>query len=182
LKEPRLIVSDKCLGLVEALEEVYPNSDWQRCIVHFYRNVLSSVPRKHMRNVAAMLKAIHAQENLEEAQKKARRVVEELKKRRFRDAAKTIESGIDETFSFYSYPSEHWRRIRTNNPLERLMREIRRRTRVVGNFPDGKSALMLAAARLRHVASSRWGSVRYLNMDHLNELDKEKAINNVTAG
>ena len=182
LKEPRLITSDKCLGLVEAMEEVYPGSDWQRCIVHFYRNVLVSVPRRHMRNVAAMLKAIHAQENVEEARKKARTVVKDLKRMRLHDAAKTVENGIEETFSFYKYPSEHWRRIRSNNPLERLMREIRRRTRVVGSFPDGKSALMLAASRLRYVASSRWGMVRYLNMDHLSELDKEKAINNVTVG
>jgi transposase-like protein len=64
---------------------------------------------------------------------------------------------------------EHWRRIRTNNPLERIMREIRRRTRVVGAFPDGESALNLAAARLRHVAGSQWSTRRYLNMDLLKE-------------
>jgi transposase-like protein len=64
-------------------------------------------------------------------------------------------------------PPEHWRCLRTNNPLERLMREIRRRTRVVGAFPDGNSALMLVAARLRHVASTRWGTKRYLQMDRL---------------
>ncbi len=80
LKEQRLIISDKCLGLVEVLGEIYPNSDWQRCMVHFYRNVLGTVPWRHMRNVAAMLKAIHAQEKVEEARKKARTVVEELRK------------------------------------------------------------------------------------------------------
>ena len=66
-----------------------------------------------------------------------------------------------------SFPSEHWTRIRTNNTLERLNKEIKRRTKVVGTFPDGQSALMLVCARLRHVASSEWGSKRYLNMEHL---------------
>jgi putative transposase len=71
--------------------------------------------------------------------------------------------------AYLTFPSEHWRRIRTNNPLERIMREIRRRTRVVGAFPDGESALNLAAARLRHVAGSQWSTRRYLNMDLLKE-------------
>jgi len=70
-----------------------------------------------------------------------------------------------------SFPSEHWTRIRTNNGLERLMREIRRRTRVVGSFPDGQSALMLAAARLRHVAGTKWSEKRYLNMSLLKDVE-----------
>jgi transposase-like protein len=66
------------------------------------------------------------------------------------DAAKILETGIDETLTFMAFPREHWKRIRTNNALERMNREIRRRTRVVGNFPDGRSALMLVSARLRY--------------------------------
>ena len=69
--------------------------------------------------------------------------------------------------SYYAYPTTHWRQIRTNNPLERIIREIRRRTRVVGAFPDGNSALMLVAARLRHIASTKWGKRRYLVMEKL---------------
>jgi putative transposase len=80
-------------------------------------------------------------------------------------AAELVENGIDETLSYYALPPEHWRCLRINNPLERLMREIRRRTRVVGAFPDGKSALMLVAARLRHIAGTRWGTKRYLQMN-----------------
>lgn len=82
---------------------------------------------------------------------------------------------IDEPLVYYRYPSEHWRRIRTNNPMKRIIREIRRRTRVVGAFPDGQSALMLAAARLRHIAGTKWGTKRYLDMDRLKELDLENA-------
>ena len=85
------------------------------------------------------------------------------------NAAKIVEQGASETLSYYDFPSQHWRSLRTNNPLERLMREIRRRTRVVGAFPDGQSALMLIAARLRHVAGSKWGMRRYMNMERLKE-------------
>ena len=75
--------------------------------------------------------------------------------------------GIDDTLSDSRFPPEHWRRIRTNNPLERIMREVRRRTQVVGSFPDGNAALMLVAARLRHMSGSKWGARRYLDMNLL---------------
>ena len=79
-------------------------------------------------------------------------------------AAALVEGGAEETFSYYDFPPTHWRSIRTNNPLERINRELRRRTRVVGNFPDGQSALMLVCARLRYIAGHKWGTERYLNM------------------
>jgi transposase-like protein len=170
LKGVQLFVSDKCLGLVENLAEFYPEAKWQRCVVHFYRNVWTAVPKGKVREVAAMLKAIHAQEDAEAAKEKARQVVEKLRGMRLAKAAEIVEAGIDETLSYYSMPSEHWRSIKTNNPLERLMREIRRRTRVVGAFPDGHSALMLVAARLRHVAATKWGTKRYLQMNRLAEV------------
>ena len=85
------------------------------------------------------------------------------------DAAALVVAGIEETLYYYVFPREHWRSLRTNNPLERLLREVRRRTRAVGAFPDGKSALMLAAARLRHVAGTKWGTRRYLDMNRLSE-------------
>ncbi len=83
---------------------------------------------------------------------------------------------IIETFTYYDFPKAHWVRIRTNNPLERIMREIRRRTRVVGAFPDGNSALMLVAARLRHIAGTKWGLKRYMNMDLLNQVQEQQEI------
>jgi putative transposase len=170
LKGVKLFVSDKCLGLVENLADFYPEAKWQRCVVHFYRNVWTAVPTGKVKEVAAMLKAIHAQEDAEAAKEKARHVVEKLRTMKLAKAAEIVANGIGETLSYYSLPPEHWRCLRTNNPLERLMREIRRRTRVVGAFPDGNSALMLVAARLRHVASTRWGSKRYLQMDRLAEI------------
>ena len=170
LRGVRLFVSDKCLGWVESLGEFYPEALWQRCAVHFYRNVWTAVPTGKVKEVAAMLKAIHAQEDAQAAKEKARQVVAKLREMRLARAAEIVEAGIEETLSYYAMPSEHWRCLRTNNPLERLMREIRRRTRVVGAFPDGKSALMLVAARLRHVAATKWGTKRYLQMNRLAEV------------
>ena len=97
-------------------------------------------------------------------------MVEKLQAMKLARAAEIVAAGVEETLSYYAMPSEHWRSIKTNNPLERLMREIRRRTRVVGAFPDGKSALMLVAARLRYVAATRWGTKRYLQMNRLAEV------------
>ena len=167
----QLIISDACMGLVESVSEYYPEAQWQRCTVHFYRNVFSVVPSKHMRTVADMLKAIHACEDRQAAQARAQAVIEKLTAMRLKEAAAKVNDAIAQTLTFYSFPAPHWRRIRTNNPLERIMREIRRRTRVVGAFPDGNSALMLAAARLRHVAGTQWGNKRYLSMELLRDLD-----------
>ena len=173
LQGVQLAISDKCLGLVESLGECFPEARWQRCTVHFYRNVFSVVPRGRMREVSAMLKAIHAQEDIAEAQHKGRSVADKLDEMKLRKAAQTVRDGVHETFSYYHFPREHWRQIRTNNPLERIMREIRRRSRVVGCFPDGNSALMLAAARLRHIAGTKWGTRRYMNMKRLQEMQNE---------
>jgi transposase-like protein len=163
----QLFITDRCLGLVEALGECFPEAKWQRCIVHFYRNVFSVVPSTKVKEVAAMLKAIHAQEDAAAARQKADEVIAKLEALRLSKAAETVREGIHETLPYMEFPREHWRRIRTNNPLERINREIRRRTRVVGAFPDGNSAVMLIAARLRHLAGSTWGAKRYLNLDHL---------------
>lgn len=165
----RLFVSDKCLGLVEGLAEFYPEAAWQRCVVHFYRNVFTVVPSGKVKEVAAMLKAIHAQEDRASADQKAAAVVAKLEAMKLPKAAALVRDGVGETLSYMAFPREHWRCLRTNNPLERLNREVRRRTRVVGAFPDGNSALMLVAARLRHVAGTRWGTRRYLDMRRLKE-------------
>ncbi len=148
---------------------VLSGSPWQRCTVNFYRNVWTTVPTSKVKEVAAMLKAIHAQEDRAAARQKAEQVAAKLKEMKLADAAALVVAGIEETLYYYAFPREHWRSLRTNNPLERLLREVRRRTRAVGAFPDGKSALMLAAARLRHVAGTKWGTRRYLDMNRLSE-------------
>lgn len=170
----KLIISDACLGLVASVGDFYPQAKWQRCTVHFYRNVFTVVPRGKVKAVARMLKAIHASEDKAAACEKAQAIIKKLETLKLRRAAQVVADGITDTLTYYDFPDAHWRRIRTNNPLERTLREVRRRTRVVGAFPDGNSALMLVAARLRHIAGTKWGSKRYLNMKLLSEDQTEE--------
>ena len=120
-----------------------------------------------------MLKAIHAQENKNTARVKAQAVAQQLREMKL-TAAKKIETGIDETLTYMDYPAQHWNKIRTTNLIERVNREIKRRTRVIGAFPDGQSALMLVCTRLSYIAGTDWGAKRYLNMQHLFEMEKEE--------
>ena len=134
-----------------------------------------------MKAVALMLKAIHSQENKEAAREKAIQVAEKLKAMKLGKAAQKVEDGIEETLAYMDFPTQHWTRIRTNNAIERLNREIKRRTKAIGAFPDGQSALMLVCARLRHVAATSWGARRYMNMDHLFE-PEDNQLSDIIAG
>ncbi|PWJ45826.1 IS256 family transposase [Faecalicatena contorta] len=163
----RLIIGDRNLGMFETIPEVFPDARYQRCIVHFYRNIFSVTPRKKMKAVSMMLKAIHAQEGKDAAREKAAQVALKFREMKLLKAAEKLEAGIEETLTYMDFPTQHWTRIRTNNTIERLNREIKRRTKAIGAFPDGQSALMLVCARLRHVAGTQWGIRRYMNMDHL---------------
>jgi len=175
LKGVRLIISDACRGLVESAAEYLPEASWQRCVVHFYRNVFSHVPASRVREVSHMLKAIHAQESRDTAEKKANAIIADLRAVKMSKAADIVELAFQQTLTYYNFPDIHWQKIRTNNPLERIMREIRRRTRVVGAFPDGQSCLNLAAARLRYVAGSAWSAKRYMNMRPLYQMQSNYA-------
>ena len=141
LRGVRMFTGDKAAGMVGSIAEVFPNTRYQRCTVHFYRNVLA----------------------------KAEAVADDLESMRLKEAAKVVRGGYAETLAYCEMPREHWRRIRTNNVIERLNREIRRRTRVVSTFPDGKSALMLVAARLKYIVENEWGRRRYLDVSLLEE-------------
>ena len=171
LKGVRLVVGDRCAGLVATVGEMLPQARYQRCMVHFMRNVLSKVPPTHREWASAALKAIFAMESRASALAKAEEVAREMESRRLKAAASCLREGIGETTTYLldEYPPEHRRRIRTNNMIERLNREIRRRTRVVGSFPDGRSALMLICARIRYVTANDWSSRRYLNMSRLGD-------------
>ena len=138
-------------------------------MVHFMRNVLSKVSRKHAKWAASALKAVFAMESRQAALEKAEQVAAQMESRGLKAAASCLREGIGETTTYLldEFPAEHRRRIRTNNMIERLNREIRRRTRVVGSFPDGRSALMLICARIRYVTASQWSTRRYLDMSRL---------------
>ena len=171
LKGVRLVVGDRCAGLVSTVGSMLPKAKYQRCMVHFMRNVLSKTPPTHREWASAALKAIFAMESRESALSKAEQVATEMESRKLRGAANCLREGIGETTTYLlpEFPDGHRRRIRTNNMIERLNREIRRRTRVVGGFPDGNSALMLVCARIRYVTANEWSTRRYLDMSRLDD-------------
>ena len=171
LKGVRLVTGDRCAGLVAAAGELLPGARYQRCMVHFERNILAKVNPKNRDWAADALKAVFSMETRDKALEKAESVAGEMEARKLKEAASCLRDGIGETTTYLldDYPREHRRRIRTNNMIERLNRDIRRRTRVVGSFPDGRSALMLVCARVRYVTSNEWSTRRYLDMSRLGE-------------
>lgn len=150
------------------MRKTLDGTKYQRFVVHLYRNIFSVVPRSKMKAVAKMLKAIHSQENKKAAREKAKVIIEELKLVKLKEAADKLEKGIEETLTYMAFPYEHWLNIRTTNLVERINRKIKRRTRVVGTFPDGNSALMLVCIRLHHVT----GTNGRKNIKHLENLQQ----------
>ena len=172
----RLMVGDKCLGLLDGIRGVFPETLYQRCMVHFMRNILCDVPRSRGKEIGTWLKAIFAQESRDACIKKAEEIVKKMRDSKLRSAANTLEKGIGEALTYTAFPHEHWLRIRSNNGIERINREIRRRTDAVGCFPDGNSALMLVCARLRYVSASAWGVKKYLHMERLYEMERDQML------
>ncbi len=162
LKGVRLITSDKCLGLYEITGDFFPGAKWRRCIVHWYRNAFTICPGKHLHDVVAMLKVIHAQEDKEAARQKVALVVRKLQTMKLERIVNFIKNREEETLTYMGFPCEHWSRLRTNNGLERIMKEIRRRARVVGSLPDGYSAMMWLGARIGHISTTKWGTRQYM--------------------
>ena len=107
---------------MDSAAEYLPEARWQRCMVHFYRNVFSHVPATRVREVSHMLKAIHAQESREAADQKARMIIDDLRASKMSKAADLVEQAVHETLTYYAFPDIHWQKIRTNNPLERIMK------------------------------------------------------------
>lgn len=168
--ERGLVVGDWCAGLAATVNSILPEARYQRCMVHFMRNVLSRTPPTHRQWASAALKAVFAMESRESALAKTESVAAEMEARRLKAAANCLRGGGETTtYLLDEFPDGHRRRIRTNNMIERLNREIRRRTRVVGSFPDGNSALMLVCARIRYVTANEWSNRRYLDMSRLDD-------------
>ena len=171
LRGVRLVVGDRCAGLVSTVNSMLPNAKYQRCMVHFMRNVLSKTPPSHGEWASAALKAIFAQENRESAMAKAGTVAGEMEERKLKAAANCLREGVGETTTYLlpEFPANHRIKLRTNNMIERLNKEIRRRTRVVGGFPDSNSALMLVCVRIRYVTSRSWSDRRYMDTSRLDD-------------
>ncbi len=146
----QLVVSDAHEGLRQAIDQVFYGATWQRCRVHFMRNLLAHVPRKDKKAVAAWVRTIFAQPDLESAQAQLTKVREELADQ-WPKAADLLEQAADDILAFMHFPEEHWKRLATNNLVERLNREVRRRTDVVQVFPDEGSLIRLVGALLIEV-------------------------------
>jgi len=164
----KLMIGNRRLGMLEAAAGVFPKAKCRGCTVHFCRNVFSAAPQNRK-----MLKTIHAQENKQTAHEKAIQVAQALRDMKLKEAARKLEDGIEETLSYMKFPYEHWMRVRTNNVIERLNREVRRRTRVGGTFPDGNSALMLVCARLLHVTGAQRSSKKHMNIKRLENMESD---------
>jgi putative transposase len=159
----RLVVSDDHEGIKAAVFSELPGVGWQRCVVHFERNVLSHVPTTSMAEVAQDIKAIFKVRRQKTARALAEEFVE-LYGKRFPKAVSVFEAGIEDALTYLSYPGSHHARLRTTNMLERLFEEVKRRTRVVGVFPNETSAATLAT-EIALRSSEQWALKRYLTMD-----------------
>jgi putative transposase len=165
LRGVRLVVSDDHEGIKAAVAGELPGVEWQRCVVHFERNVLSHVPASEMNEVAEDIKAVFKVRRQKTARALAEEFVE-LYRKRFPKAVALFEAGIEDALTYLSFPGSHHIRIRTTNMLERLFKEVKRRTRVVGVFPNETSASTLAT-EIALRSSEEWALRRYLTMDAL---------------
>jgi putative transposase len=158
LKGVKLVSSDAHPGLVDAIAATLPGACWQRCRTHFMRNLLTRVPKSAQSFVATMVRTIFAQPDAETVHDQHTRIVAQLEER-FPDAAALLDEAGPDLLAFTGFPKEHWRQIWSNNPLERLNREIRRRTDVVGIFPDRPSIIRLVGAVLAE-QNDEWAVAR----------------------
>jgi putative transposase len=173
LKGVELVISDAHPGLRDAIASVLRGASWQRCRTHFIRNLLTKVPKQAHGLVATFVRTIFAQPDAESVRAQHARTVEHLQ--RFREAAKML-AEAEELLAFTNFPKEHWRQIWSNNPQERLNREIRRRTDVVGIFPNRESIIRLVGAVLCEL-NDDWAVVRrYMTIEQREEVNETKAL------
>ena len=158
LSVPKLVVSDAHSGLVAAIGEGFPGTSWQRCKVHFMRNILARIPKSAKDSFAAELKQIWLAPTAPEAREKARQIIAKHESK-YPGAISCLEEGLEDSLTFYSFPSIDSKKIATSNMIERLNKEIRRRTKVVGIFPNTASYLRLVGSYLLEYTED-WGSDR----------------------
>ena len=163
----QLVISDAHRGLQHAIQAVFQGASWQRCRVHALRNLLATVPKSAQAMVAAMVRTIFVHPDKQAALLQLAKVAETLQSR-FPQAATALRDMADDLLAFMSFPAEHWRQIDSTNPLERLNREIGRRTDVVGIFPNRTAALRLAGAVLME-QQDEWlaASRRYFSQESM---------------
>ena len=174
LTGPSLIISDAHKGLVAAIRESFPGASWQRCKVHFMRNILVHVPHREKEHFAGLLKGIWLATDLETARQRAQELVNQYRTK-LPKAIETLEEGLEDALTFLAFPKLDARKISSNNMLERLNKEIRRRTRVVGIFPNPESYLRLVTVYLMEYSEDWSVTKAYLSEDSLHSLNNKTA-------
>ncbi len=162
----RLVISDAHPGLVDAIASTLPGASWQRCRTHFTRNLLTKVPKAAQPFVASAVRSIFDQPDAATTQAQHGRVLDQLTER-FPDAAALLEAAESDILAFSSFPEAHWRQIRSNNPQERLNKEIRRRTDVVGIFPNRAAVIRLVGMVLAEQHDEWAIGRRYMSAESL---------------
>ena len=162
----RLVISDAHSGLVDAIASTLPGASWQRCRTHFVRNLLTKVPKAAQPFVASAVRSIFDQPDAQTTHAQHARVLDQLAER-FGDAAELLEQAGPDILAFTSFPETHWRQIRSNNPQERLNKEIRRRTDVVGIFPDRAAVIRLIGMVLAEQHDEWAVGRRYMSAESL---------------
>jgi len=176
LRGVRLATSDAHKGLKSAVEAVLVGASWQRCRVHFMRNALSLVPKAAQQMVGATIRTVFAQPDAQSASEQWRRVSDGFRSR-FPRLAELTDGAEEDVLAYAAFPSEHWQKIWSNNPLERLNKEVKRRTNVVGIFPNEGSVIQLVGAVLSEQHDEWQVSKRYFSAGSLAKLEKkEEAI------
>lgn len=170
-----LVVSDAHEGLKAAIGATLPGAAWQRCRTHFARNLLTKVPRASQEWVATAVRSIFAQPDADSVIAQHAQVVEGLAEK-FPDASALLAQAADEVLAFTAFPKEHWKQCWSNNPQERLNREIRRRTDVVGIFPNRQAIIRLVGAVLAEQHDEWQVARRYMSLESLGKLRRDKAL------
>ena len=169
LRGVQLVISDAHEGLKQAIEQVLTGATWQRCRVHVMRNILSQVPKSSQGMVSAIIRTVFAQPSYEAAKSQLQRVVNELSGR-FPKAMEILKAAEEDVLAYMTFPKAHWQQIHSTNPLERLNREIRRRTDVVGIFPNRESVIRLVGAILLEQQDEWSVGRRYFSLESMAQL------------
>jgi len=169
----RLVTSDSHQGLKNAMEAVLVGASWQRCRVHFMRNALCLVPKAAQQMVGATIRTVFAQPDAHSAREQWRRVSDGFR-HRFPRLSQLMEEAEEDVLAYAAFPTEHWQKIWSNNPLERVNKEVKRRTNVVGIFPNEGSVIRLVGAVLSEQHDEWQVSKRYFGVGSLAKLEKEE--------
>ena len=175
LSEVKLVTSDSHQGLKSAVEAVLVGASWQRCRVHFMRNALSLVPKTAQQMVGATIRTVFAQPDAQSAREQWRRVSEGFRSR-FSRLAELMEEAEEDVLSYAAFPTEHWQKAWSNNPLERLNKEVKRRTNVVGIFPNEAAVIRLVGAVLSEQHDEWQVSKRYFSLGSLAKLERTEEV------